>query len=118
MTIQNPKYDCTLLNTYSLPISPKVHLETMMGGNVTDKTPKGSSNWEATAVVIGGGFSGLSSAAELSSNRKIKVTLVEAADYLGTFPIPEFIIGLLHLNLKSLIYNILPQTSSLVLSCK
>ena len=35
-------------------------------------------------TVIGGGFAGLAAAAELSSHNGIQVTLVEAANYLGT----------------------------------
>lgn len=35
-------------------------------------------------IVIGGGFAGLSTAAELSSLENVDVTLVEASDYLGS----------------------------------
>ena len=37
-------------------------------------------------IVIGGGFAGLSAAAELSSHAEVQVILVEAADYLGMGP--------------------------------
>ena len=34
--------------------------------------------------MIGGGFAGLAAAAELSLHKTVQVTLVEAADYLGS----------------------------------
>ena len=37
-----------------------------------------------SVIVIGGGFAGLAAAAELSLHKTIQVTLVEAADYLGS----------------------------------